>query len=420
MIRRFRALALVAAAAPLFAACQDSLDNQTVGKKPTPAGGAIFARYAVLGTSLGAGIQSGGINDSTQRESYSAQLARAMGLTPGADWRYPSFKYPGCPAPYTNPITGARVGGASASACALRTPSSATEFMNNTSIPAMRIEQALDVGDTTGVLGVLSLSQFITGGMNPMDVVEAQAPTFVTVELGANDILGAAGAGDATQLTSQANFDAALTEIADRLDALHLEGVAIANIPTNIPHFTYGQVFFCLKTGLCPGVPANPLFTNMTVDASCAPAPGVGGSYLLPFPATGMIVGVLAGGGLASMNCGTDVVTVTTGAGTAPVSPTISTTEYATIFGRLQAFNTSIKNLATARGYAFVNLDSTLNAAANAAQIPPFPFTPAGTVSFGPLFSLDGLHWSKAGGRVIATAFANAINAKYSTTITVP
>lgn len=420
MIRRFRALALVAATAPLFAACQDSLDNQTIGTKPDPAGGEIFRTYASMGTSLGAGIQSGGINDSTQLESYSAQLASAMGLTPGMDWTYPSFRYPGCPAPLTNPITGARVGGASASACAVRDPASVTEFMNNVSVPQIRIQQALNVADTTGVLGVLGLTQFITGGMNPIDVVEMQAPTFVTVELGANDILGAAGAGDATLLTSETDFNAALTAIADRLDALGAS-VAIANIPTNIPHFTRGQVFFCLKTGLCPGIAANPLFTNMTVDASCAPTPpAVGATYMLPFPATGMVVGVLSQGGAASMNCGTDVVTVTTGAGTAPVSPTINATEYATMFGRLAAFNTSIKSIADTRGYAFVNLDSTLNAAANAALIPPFPFTPTGSVSFGPLFSLDGLHFSKAGGRVVADAFAKAINLEFGTTIVVP
>src|SRR5215472_11459569 len=96
------------AALPLAASCAS---DETVGTRSAPSGGALFAQYVAIGTSIGAGIQSGGINDSTQREAYTGQLARAMGLTPGVNWYYPSFAFPGCPAPFTNATTQARVGG---------------------------------------------------------------------------------------------------------------------------------------------------------------------------------------------------------------------------------------------------------------------------------------------------------------------
>src|SRR5438132_12971402 len=102
-----RLATFVVAAAPLFAACSSMLDDQTIGTKAAPAGGSLFSTYAAIGTSIGAGIQSGGINDSTQREAFTTQLAVAMGLAPGVNWFYPSFNAPGCPAPLSNALTGA-------------------------------------------------------------------------------------------------------------------------------------------------------------------------------------------------------------------------------------------------------------------------------------------------------------------------
>src|SRR6266487_3091368 len=81
---------------------------------PQYAGGAMFQRYVAMGNSLTAGFQSGGINDSTQGQSYAVLLAAAMG---GDHFYYPSLNAPGCPPPYTNVFTGARVGGGTGATC---------------------------------------------------------------------------------------------------------------------------------------------------------------------------------------------------------------------------------------------------------------------------------------------------------------
>ena len=424
MIRRpARRLAMLALAAlPLLSSCD--LDDQTIGTAPTPAGGADFRVYTALGTSIGAGIQSGGINDSTQRQAYTYLLAKQMGLTPLADWNYPSLRSPGCPAPFTNALTGARVGGASASACALRDPASARPIMHNLSIPFLRVQQVLDITALPfPTIDTLKLASFIVGSRNPIDVLDAAKPTFVTIEIGANDVLRAATQGDAAVLTPSATFDQTMDSIATRVAATGAK-VAIANLPnvTLLPHFTRAAVLWCLKNGVCPGVPATAPFNlaSFTIDNSCAPAAAVpgalGDTYLLTFPATGAIVSTLAAGRLASINCATDQAMIATAA--APALPSVSAgatvnpAEYTAITAAVTADNAKIAAIAAAHGWALVDFNGAL--VAQAANIPPIASFSTPTNLFGTLFSQDGVHPSAAGQKIIANAFITAINTTYA------
>lgn len=435
MNRPMRLALAATACAALLAAC--SLDNQTMGPQ-NPVAATQFAVTANIGTSLSAGFESGGINDSTQREGPMYQLAVAMGLTPGVDWFYPSFAGFGCPAPLTNPLTGARVGGTSSTFCAFRTPSSANLYMSNTAIPGLRAVQAYDLTQVPTSADTLKLAQFITGSISPVTMVLRQHPTFVTVEVGANDVLAAATRGDTTFLTSVAAFTTQITAIADSLATLTpAPGVAIAGVPnvTVIPHFTRASTLWCLNNGLCPGVPKTPPYDSLTIDATCAPlaAGGVGDSYLLTLGATGAITSVLAANRKAKLDCGRDsalvAIAAKPAAAVASAGATINTTEYVTITTRVTSFNAAISTLATARGWAFVDLNAAI--AAQAANIPALPNfanplavfacpaagCPTGTIT---VFSQDGVHPTRAGYRIMAQAFATAINAKYSSTLVVP
>src|SRR5262245_27974492 len=89
-------------------------DNESL-MPPNPTAGSRFARYVALGNSITAGFQSAGINDSTQLQSYANLVATQMGTT----FNMPLLNRPGCPGPYTNVFTQARVGGATAPPCAL-------------------------------------------------------------------------------------------------------------------------------------------------------------------------------------------------------------------------------------------------------------------------------------------------------------
>jgi len=423
----FRRLAIAALAVPFLAGCAS---NETLGTKPTPAGGATFARYVALGTSISAGLQSGGLNDSTQKQAFPYLLAQAMGLTVGANWDYPSFTMPGCPPPYTNPLTGARVTPAgypasTGSSCYVRSPAHTGPFSGDLGLPSIRVAQVLNILDLSyPATDTLLAAMFITGSRNPLDVLMAERPTFVTFELGANDVLGAATHGSAALLTPLATFESTWSTIADSVVATGAK-VAVANVPnvTVIPHFSAGVVFFCLKTGAagCP-VPATVPYSlaTFTVDPSCAPAAagGVGDQMLVAFNATATITGALAGGGAASLNCGAGTATYTDGTGTHPTGAVLTAAATTAIATEVVAIDSFIHLQAIARGWAYVDLNGLL--AANAALIPKFPNFSTPATLFGALFSLDGVHPNAAGHKAIADAFVAAVNAKYGSTLVAP
>jgi len=440
---RFSRIALAALALPLVAGCSSLVDNQKMGPLGTPSGGAMFANYIAIGTSISAGVQSGGISDVSQRAAFPYLLAQAMGLSPNANWFYPGFTAPGCPAPYSDPLTGDRVGGGNdslgaGSACNLVSPLSVPprqNYYNNLGVPSLRAKHVLNIKDLTfPATDTLFLSQFITGGRNPIDILMAAKPTFVTLEVGGNDVLSAATQGDSTLLTPVAAFEAQFTAIADSI-ALTGAKVAVINVPnvTVIPHFSAGVILYCLKNGgpFCPAAAGLPPATlpyslpNFAVDSSCAPS-GVnttaqGDSMFVTFPAIAQITGVLSAGGGAYLNCGLGVAQVNKGAGFVTAGAVLNKATTKAVVTNVLTLDAFIAQQATTRGWALVDFNGLL--AANSNLIPKFPVFAAGpppTVSFGPLVSLDGIHPTPAGHKAIADAFVAAINTKYGTTLTAP
>src|SRR2546429_5761536 len=84
------------AAGLVLAAVGCSNDDLITSPVPPYKGGAMFQRYVAMGNSITAGFQSGGINDSTQQQSYAVKLSAAMG---GDKFYRPSLTIPGCPPP---------------------------------------------------------------------------------------------------------------------------------------------------------------------------------------------------------------------------------------------------------------------------------------------------------------------------------
>lgn len=405
-----RLLTVAAVALPMLSAC---VSNETIGTAPEPT---IFSSYVAIGTSIGAGIRSGGLDSVGQKSAYPYLLAVSMGLTPGANWHWPKINGAGCPAPYANILTGTRL---STVPCGYRDPASAYAFVNNVSVPSIRLAQVenmarLDFGPTD----TLSLAQFLTGGVAPIVMAERAQPTFVTLEIGANDVLGAATRGDTLLLTRLDSFQVQFTRLADRIDATGAS-VAVANIPnvTRIPYLSMGAIYYCLKNGGCPAPlpPATVPFSlpTFTVDASCAPVPVA--TTLVPFSTLGRILGALTAGATASLNCGTGTATAT--GSTAAQLPIINSAELATISARVTALNAFIASEANTRGWALADFDAAL--AANAASIPAFPnlATTDPNTLMGTLFSQDGIHPNAAGHQIIFNAFKAAINTKFGTSL---
>ena len=139
----------------------------------------LFERYVSMGNSITAGFQSAGINDSTQAQAYPVLLANAM----QSPFFGPYLNRPGCPPPFTNAFTQARVGGGTPATCALRKPQSPPPpFVSNTAVPGAEVLDIYSNLDTAS--NANALTTFILGGLTQTQMLLHADPTFVTVWIG--------------------------------------------------------------------------------------------------------------------------------------------------------------------------------------------------------------------------------------------
>jgi hypothetical protein len=379
-----------------------------------PVSDPMFQRYVSMGNSLTSGFQSAGINDSTQQRSYAVLLAHAMGTS----FVYPSLAGLGCPPPWTNNVTGVRVGGDTSSThCDLRNVSPLV--INNTAVPGARAEELLsNFGIPVSTSN--ALTTFFLGGRTQIETMQAQQPTFVSAWIGNNDVLGSltddANPGDPALITPGPVFDAQVDSIATAIAATHANAILIGVADVSaIPYSSKASLYFCLSAAVAGGcgVPAA-LPPNFHVAANCAPGAlgGLGDTTLVPWPVGVTLVLRAAQGVNDTLNCTIDQEVVTPA-------------ELAGLHAAVTAFNAKLSGVAAANGWAFIDLNPTLLAArADPSAVSPFPIIPANPlttpVTFGSLFTLDGVHASAAAHRVIADSVASAINAHYGTTLPVP
>ncbi|HWA15251.1 MAG TPA: SGNH/GDSL hydrolase family protein [Gemmatimonadales bacterium] len=406
-LTRFAASLLIAL--PLLASCRsdESLKEPDVIDP-------MFRRYVSLGNSITAGFQSAGINDSTQSRSYAVLLAAAM-QTP---FTRPSLQGRGCVPPFTNNVTQARVGGGNASTCDLRaTP---TARPNNLAVPGARVEELLN-NFGTPVSASNALTTFILGGKTQIERMQEAKPTFVTVWAGNNDVLGAftnsSNPGNPALITPEAMFIAQYDSVLDAIEATGAKAalISVANV-TNTPFASAGAIYYCLKNGGCPAPlpPQNPVLGSIptfTVNVNCAPPGGL--QVLVPWTVGLTKVSTAIAGTPASIDCTVD-------------NEVVTPSELNGLITAITAFNNHIQAEATARGWAYVDINSPLAALRANGTIPPFPdvagalVQPPTSVLFGPIFSLDGVHPSSTAHRLIADSVASAINAHYGTSLPVP
>lgn len=257
-----------------FTACNEPVDiledqgiDTTVVELPAlSAGSADFSTYVSLGNSLTAGFTDNALFRASQENSFPNILSQKFAMIGGGTFTQPlmSDNVGGlllAGNPVINPSTGSRLfaprlvfGGAGPVPLQSINPGaeSSTDFaLNNPSGPF----------NNMGVPGAASFHLIAPGygnianfpaaanpyfirmtGSTPnatvMEMAMAQSPTFVTLWIGANDVLGYATGGGANGApTPQVTFDASLSAIMGSLGGV--QGV-MANVPyvTDIPYFT--------------------------------------------------------------------------------------------------------------------------------------------------------------------------------------
>jgi lysophospholipase L1-like esterase len=385
-------------------ACEASRD--VFGPNP-PLGGEIFRSYVAIGNSITAGWQSGGINDSTQQQAYPRLLAIQM----GTQYKYASLVAPGCPPPVANFQTQERVGtGSTGTTCLARSASSVTDVLNNVGVPDARVLDPV----SPSTVASNALTTIILGGKTQVQRALDARPTFATIWIGANDVLQAAYTGIltptpgvsngivSTQTQFQTNYDQMIQQLLDSMP--NLKGVLIGvPLASSIPLMSSGALIAASPAAqfALSAVAGKPV----AVDPNC-----IGSAALITTP---LLLNLIRAGGIAPL--------VSCQPGVDPNDPRVGElfvldpVEGATLAATINGYNTYIKSKADAIGFAYWDPNPTLTGLP-ANQKAPFPsFAPTNT--FGTAFSLDGVHPSAEGQKLIANNLIGVINAKYGTTL---
>ena len=401
-----------------IAACGDSDGKLLVPNNP--AGGDLTRSYVALGNSITAGWQSGGINDSTQRASY----ANLFALQAGTRFSYPSFVKPGCPVVLGNWASQKNIDSLAPvpGGCALRDATKATDVLNNVAVP---FSYGSDLNVTGPALKFPQVPQtFILGGKSQIDRALVAEPTFVSVWVGNNEALLPATVGilvgfagntpPIPPLVTGTEFAAGFNPAIDSLVRARpgLRGILIgATRVTNTPRFFAAE---SLSTPAKKTSFESFHGRGVTTIIGCSPAG---------------ITGWLVSAELAkAIRGGThpNVVSCIKNVPAAPVGDIfmIDPAELVALNAATDAYNVTIQAKATQLDWAYLDPNPILAAQKTGATpaIPAFPsFTSntrdAATAPFGALFSLDGVHPSAAGHKIVANAMIDAVNAKYGTLI---
>ncbi|HXI63019.1 MAG TPA: hypothetical protein VNH14_00770 [Gemmatimonadales bacterium] len=377
---------------------------------PTPpqyAGGAMFARYVSFGNSITAGIQSFGLSDSTQALAYPVLLARAM-QTP---FNYPSLNNPGCPPPITNIFTNppTRVGGLPDTFCALR--KNVPTLLNNVAFPGASVLELLNTNygpPQPPAAATDAYKLFLLGGRTELQRAREVLPTFVTVWIGNNDVLGAildtGDAGQAADITPPATFATQYNALMDSIDSFgSVQGGALIGVVqvAGAPYVSQGRYYKAASAS----IPTLTVLDNCLDSLVIAPGDTV--RVLVPIHYGAPILEAAAGGTPQTLDCSNYHV--------------ISVPEAVNMISTVAQYNATIQAAATARNWLFVDPNPLLQTLAQAGAIRPFPAFPpdpnSTTAPFGTAVSRDGVHPSTSTQKLVAQSLQQAINAFYHSAI---
>ena len=372
----------------------------------------LFANSVAIGNSITAGFQSGGINDSTQRQSYAMLLARQMGTR----YAYPSLTMPGCPPPLTNLLANTRVGGGTASTCALRNipivdrVPLAPPSLNNVAVPGFGTADVTALGAAAPAAN--PLAELVLGGQTMVRKALDVRPTFATVWIGNNDVLAPALSGLPAGATPLNTFR---TNYAKMIDELVVGSLGVKGMLVGV-----GQV---------AGLPI--MFQAGLLTPGSAPqlaATQVAGRPVILDPIT------CTGAGLTSLVNLQYIVAIRSRpaaqpgivfcqkiAGGGPTDPgdagILDPTEQVTVRTLIDGYNAYIRAKADSVGFAFYDPNVLFTSLRNSGAIPPFPNLASTTQTFGQYVSLDGVHPSGLAHQTLANEMIAVINTKYSTTL---
>ena len=423
--------------------CQ--LSDPSVTSTKSDAGTLASGGFVAIGNSLTAGYQSGGLMEDFQQYSFPKQIATQMGVT---DFAQPTVSYPGLPNVMElkglDPILEDAPGTGAPTNLGYAKP------YNNLGIPGIVLADVMLSTSTQsstdqGLSGSGLIDVVLRGQGTVWQQAKALQPSFITLWIGNNDVLGFATSGGASPTTpTDANTFAFLfNQLGDSLASLGAK-VAVANIPnvTDIPFFTTigpkiaESMAPALNAGLINGLyyqKHGVILPNPTTDFTKLDGTDnvlvtlIGGTYapLLGMPTGKWYRDLAAKAGipvsvLLSTMPGIDT---TQAFGFHPQNPwpdalILDADEITTATTAITNFNGTIAAIAAKHGWALVDINTFFKGVASAGGVWLEQGIAMKTSYIeGEMFSLDGVHPSTIGYGVVANQFIGAINSTYGTTI---
>lgn len=391
------------------------------------AGEADFTKYVALGNSLTAGYQDDGLYREGQLNSYPAILAQQFALAGGGEFVQPLFSEAQASGSGYLQFTGFTSTGLPVTSRVAATAERGTgldgktklyteflEEVNNLGVPGIKMADVKTTGyGFNNPLGfnpyyerLISNDPTPTGGLMPyVNKVATTNPTFFTMWLGNNDVLGYATSGGQLPISGADKFQEGLDALMTVLTANGAKG-AIMNIPdvTGIPFFT----------------------TKATATLIGAAAAAKTKLYITT--GTGEVrEATVADYVLLTSTVGTPetVGPNTIPHGFSPFNPlkngeVLDDAEVKAVQAATSDFNGRISAAAQAKNLAFVDMNAFFKSAQMVDGRPNLVYNGVGySPAFitGNIFSLDGVHPTPRGYAIIANQIIRGINAKYKANI---
>jgi hypothetical protein len=374
-------------------------DPATASLVATTAAQAAFARFVALGTSNSMGVQSAGINAAGQRAAWPAQLAARV----GAPFSLPLVQDPGCSPPLLPPLAadvvllaafGALGAGDDLVSAVMTTCAPLRDGIvpptNNVAISGADVHDALTATIATATarsarVGTL-YSRVLAPGQTQVTAMLAQRPTFVSVELAANDVLPASS-GRVAAMTPYADWERDYDQVIAAVRSTGARAVLVG-LPANaanFPSIRRAREFFNEWPDM--------LAVGVTVSLSCY----FSSNYVF---VPGYVLT------LVSRSPTTATCADVPGAADYVLTPADMTA----INARMAQINAHIQAKAAERGYAYFALSALYDLPKPAFDLYSVLFS---SNPFGANISLDGVHPSAQGQGVLAAAAVQAINARY-------